>query len=86
MYIEVSGKTNGDNAKIYKTISLTGGSCLSFSYHMYGSGMGSLKVSIGNQVVFGASGNKGNQWHSVKDIPLPGSGNKQVGIKALRAQ
>ena len=88
MYIEASGrsKKKGYNAKISKTVSLTGSSCLSFSYHMYGKRMGTLKVLFGNQVVFTESGNKGNQWHSVKDIPLPGSGNKQVGIKALRAQ
>lgn len=45
---------------------------LAFSYHMYGSSMGTLKVSILNvttglkRAVFSQAGNQGNQWHDIQ--------------------
>ena len=78
IYIETSSpRVRGDNAILSKTVSLSGSSCLSFYYHMYGSSMGSLKVRVGGQQVFSKSGNQGNQWHSYQSR-LPGSGNKEV--------
>lgn len=64
MYIETSSpRVPGDNAKLKSpSLIFSGNMCLSFYYHMYGLGIGSLKVSINGQEVFGRSGNKGNAW------------------------
>ena len=85
MYIETSSpRVPGDNAKLQSpSLKFSGNMCLSFYYHMYGLGIGSLKVSINGQEVFGRSGNKGNAWlkasvsissiagsHQVRDISL----------------
>ena len=85
MYIETSSpRVKGDNAKLKSpSLKFTGNMCLSFYYHMYGSDIGSLNVSINSKQVFSRSGNKGNQWfkasvtissivgsHQVRDISL----------------
>ena len=64
MYIETSSpRVPGDNAKLKSpSLKFSGNMCLSFYYHMYGLGIGSLKVSINGQEVFSRSGNKGNAW------------------------
>ena len=36
--------------------------CMTFYYHMYGSGMGTLEVKIDGNTLFSKSGNQGNQW------------------------
>ena len=78
MYIETSSpRRQGDNAKLSRTVSLNGNSCLKFFYHMYGSSMGTLRVTVGGQKVFEQSGNKGNAWNKA-ELPLPGSGLKEV--------
>ena len=79
MYIETSSpRVQGDNALLSKGISLSGRSCLSFYYHMYGSSMGTLKVRVGGQEVFSKSGDQGNNWKAFQ-VPLSGAGNKEVG-------
>ena len=79
MYIETSyPRAQGDNALLSKGISLSGRSCLSFYYHMYGSSMGTLKVRVGGQEVFSKSGDQGNNWKAFQ-VPLSGAGNKEVG-------
>ena len=50
--------------------------CLSFYYHMYGSGMGILKIETqtGSQnpvTLWMLSGNQGNTWHSLKNLTIP---------------
>ena len=77
IYIETSPRRPGDNAILSKTVSLSGSSCLSFYYHMYGSSMGSLKVTVGSQQVFSKSGNQGNKWVHFQ-ARLSGSGSKEV--------
>lgn len=85
MYIETSSpRVQGDNAKLKsRPLKFSGTMCLGFYYHMYGSSIGSLKVSINSKEVFSKSGNKGNAWlkasvtissiagsHQVRDISL----------------
>ena len=85
MYIETSSpRVQGDNAKLKsRPLKFSGTMCLSFYYHMFGSDIGSLKVSINGKEVFSRSGNKGNAWlkasvsissiagsHQVRDISL----------------
>ena len=64
MYIETSSpRVLGDNAKLNSPLLIFGGNmCLRFFYHMYGSTIGRLNVTINGQTVFSASGNKGNRW------------------------
>ena len=85
MYIETSSpRVSGDNAKLNSpSLKFSGNMCLGFFYHMYGSDIGSLKVSINGKEVFSRSGNKGNTWlkasvtissivgsHQVRDVSL----------------
>ena len=85
MYIETSSpRVSGDNAKLRSpSLKFSGNMCLGFFYHMYGSNIGSLKVSINGKEVFSRSGNKGNTWlkasvtissivgsHQVRDVSL----------------
>ena len=64
MYLETSSpRVLGDNAKLNSPLLIFGGNmCLRFFYHMYGSTIGRLNVTINGQTVFSASGNKGNRW------------------------
>ncbi|XP_078360420.1 MAM and LDL-receptor class A domain-containing protein 1-like isoform X2 [Oculina patagonica] len=64
MYIETSWpRSPGDNAKLSSPkLIFRGSNCLHFYYHMYGSTMGALNVTISGNTVFSASGNKGNMW------------------------
>ena len=53
MYIEASfPRRINDNAKMSRTVSLSGKSCLRFYYHMFGSSMGTVKVMLGNKKIF----------------------------------
>ena len=70
MYIETSSpRVNGDTATLispdYRSFNTT---CLSFKAHMYGSGIGTLKIEKieGNSktVLFTKAGNQQNKWHS----------------------
>ena len=63
MYIEVTPRRQGDNAKLQVSVSGNGAAaCLVFFYHMYGDAIGTLNVYSGNQLVFSVSGNQGNYW------------------------
>ena len=68
MYIEASSpRQPGENAKLVVTVPNNGNKvCLSFYYHMYGTSAGTLNVYNGNDKVFSASGNQGNNWLMVE--------------------
>jgi len=76
LYIETSPRRQGDKATIL-TPYLNGPQCMNFSYHMYGSDIGSLHISANNQSIFSKSGNQGNQWVSV-ETPILQSGRYSV--------
>ena len=71
MYIETSSpRVSGDNAKLSSPPLRFGGvMCVKFFYHMYGATIGKLNVSINGQIVFSASGNKGDKWLEA-NIPI----------------
>ena len=63
MYIEVTPRRQGNNAKLQVSVSGNGAAaCLVFFYHMYGYAVGTLNVYSGNELVFNVSGNQGNSW------------------------
>lgn len=66
MYIESTGRAEGDRAQL-ETEVISGQRCLRFFYHMYGLiGMGSLNVYIQTKttrsLVMSLTGNQGNEW------------------------
>jgi len=70
MYIETSApRRTGDKARLISpTYSPTTGRCLTFFYHMYGSGIGTLNLYKKQQsqlgpVIWTQSGDKGQQWN-----------------------
>jgi hypothetical protein len=66
LYIETSyPRVAGDKATIL-TPALNGPQCMKFSYHMYGSHIGSLNIFANNKKIFSKSGDQGNQWVDVK--------------------
>ena len=80
-YIETSSpRRPGENAKIFRMITLSGKSCLRFYYHMYGAEMGTLRVKLCDAVIFEKTGDQGDQW-KMQTIRLQGSGSKEVRIK-----
>ncbi|XP_044181061.1 MAM and LDL-receptor class A domain-containing protein 1-like isoform X3 [Acropora millepora] len=65
MYIETTGRSYGDKAKLLFSppSSVIGTmSCLKFYYHMYGSTINRLNVFNGHSIVFTRSGQQGNRW------------------------
>ncbi|XP_031569986.1 MAM domain-containing glycosylphosphatidylinositol anchor protein 1-like [Actinia tenebrosa] len=68
MYTEASyPRRPGDNAKIEtpKAYSFDGGNkCLRFYYYMYGADMGTLKVYVGNKMIFEDYGDLGEFWYT----------------------
>ncbi len=76
IYIEASGNGTGFPSKTADLVSPcfslfnNGVATLSFSYHMYGAGMGSLDLEISNDdgstwtSIWNRNGDQGNQWNS----------------------
>ena len=72
LYIETSGVHKiGDKALLQsESVPPTNGSCLKFYYHMFGAGVGQLRVSVKPSTsstrteIWYASNNQGNQWLS----------------------
>lgn len=64
MYIETSfPRKQGDYAVLRSSPQkFSGKMCLSFFYHMYGSTIGSLTMSVNGVVLFSKAGNQGNKW------------------------
>ena len=64
MHIETSlPQVQGDLARLSTpALSFSGATCITFFYHMYGRRIGRLEVTVNGQIVFSASGNKGNSW------------------------
>ena len=78
VYAETSGIDQDKKARILsRTFPSTSGRCMSFWYHMYGSGMGQLNVYIEPAKgvatkVWSLSGDQGNEWR-MKQITLTSS-------------
>ena len=65
-YIEASSPRQPNEKAKLTSPAVSGRQCLKFSYHMYGSGMGTLYVYLTgpNKKVFEKNGNQGNRWIS----------------------
>ena len=64
MHIETSSpRVQGNLARLSTpALSFSGATCIAFFYHMYGTTIGRLEVTVNGRIVFSASGNKGNSW------------------------
>jgi len=51
--------------------------CLVFYYHLYGHSIGSLRVKVGDQILWQLSGNQGNSWYKAT-VPLYVNGTYRV--------
>ncbi|KAK2578666.1 hypothetical protein KPH14_012155 [Odynerus spinipes] len=93
LYIEASGRLVNDTARIISPLynsSLTESGCFSFWYHMYGNGIGALRVYVKketdseSQLMFHKEGNQGNQWlHGIFTLPKVDK-NFQIIIEGIR--
>ena len=65
MYIETSGAPGGPYTLTSECLDVTTltAPALRFHYHMYGSTMGTLDVSVNGTSVWTMSGDQGNTWH-----------------------
>ena len=76
MYIKTGyPQKQGDNARLSSPLlNFTGQMCLEFFYHMFGSGIGTLRTIInGTEIVFTATGNQVDGWlKSKKNIAFLG--------------
>lgn len=78
VYAETSGIDQNKKARLLsRTFPSTNGRCMSFWYHMYGSGMGQLNVYIEPAKgvatkIWSLSGDQGNEWR-MKQITLTSS-------------
>ena len=81
-YLYLEASTNGvsypsNTAILQKQVNSASLSSLSFNYHMYGSGMGTLELQVSNSsgsgytTLWSRSGNQGNQWLSTGTISVP---------------
>ncbi|KAJ7393763.1 hypothetical protein OS493_003422 [Desmophyllum pertusum] len=83
-YIETSyPRRQGEVAKISRTVTLSGASCLMFYYHMYGSTMGRLRVTLSDIEIFMRSGDQGNQWLMFQQR-LEGTGTRVLTFEGTR--
>ena len=64
MYIETSSpRQRGDFAVLSSPeYPFRGRTCVAFYYHMYGTTIGSLTVTLNGRTLFSRSGNQGNAW------------------------
>ncbi|XP_035670249.1 uncharacterized protein LOC118411867 [Branchiostoma floridae] len=88
MYVEASGGTAGDTARLISApLNTENNICLNFNYHMYGTQVGTLNVYVkqrGNntleEVIFSRSDFQGDQW-KFSELALPKwEGYVQVGV------
>ena len=64
MYIETSSpRQQGDYAVLSSPeYPFRGVKCVAFYYHMYGTTIGNLTVTLNGRTLFSRSGNQGNAW------------------------
>lgn len=75
LYLEASDsqRNKGDDAILVSpTINSNGPLCMTFYYHMYGSGIGTLQVVSNQTAVWKLSGDQGNRWYKAT-VPLRSS-------------
>ena len=85
IYTETSGagsnKTANANSVCVNTSNLTTPN-IRFSYHMFGTTMGTLELVVDDVVVWSQSGNLGDQWLQAQ-VPLPSDTNVLIQFRGL---
>ena len=84
IYTEATGnsnKTANVNSVCVNTSNLTTPN-IRFSYHMYGTAMGTLELVVDDSVYWSQSGNLGNQWNQAQ-ISLPSDPNLLIQFRGL---
>ena len=76
IYIEASGKSPGESARLSLT-NVSGEQCLTFFYHMLGFHIGQLNVLVNDTVVMSVVGEQGWDWQMTQ-VKLNGSRNKVI--------
>ena len=90
IYLAASGIDRGTTSRLISaTVYPSGPSCLTFWYHMYGSGMETLKIVIpwsdGDEQLWSRSGDQGDQWiQSLVDITI--SENYNIVFEGIRGR
>ena len=74
IYIEASGKSPGESARLSLT-NVSGEQCLTFFYHMLGFHIGQLNVLVNDTVVMSVVGEQGWDWQ-IAQVKLNGTRNK----------
>lgn len=69
VYIETSSCTAGDVAKLVSPLLGAKARCLSFYYNMYGATIKTLRVKVGNQLMWELTGDQGQKWYKAT-VPL----------------
>lgn len=79
-YIEASGQSPGETASLESPYIQSNGNatCMVFYYHLYGHSIGSLRVKVGDQILWQLSGNQGDSWYKAT-VPLNFDGTFTVG-------
>ncbi|XP_074100339.1 uncharacterized protein LOC141528275 isoform X6 [Cotesia typhae] len=93
LYIEASGRLTNDTARIISPLynaSYTDSRCFSFWYHMFGAGIGALRVYLKEEstetpkLMFEKRGDQDNRWlHGLFDLPKTNS-SFQIIIEGVR--
>ncbi|KAL9964706.1 hypothetical protein ACROYT_G028382 [Oculina patagonica] len=83
-YTEASGRTMGDVARLVTPHIQSNGNatCMVFYYHLYGDSIGSLRVKVGDRVLWQLSGNQGNSWYKAT-VPLNFHGTYRVTFEGV---
>lgn len=70
-FIEASWRSGGDVARLETPKIQSNGNttCMVFYYHLYGQSIGTLRVKVGDQVLWELSGNQGDSWYKAT-VPL----------------
>lgn len=78
-YIEASDRFKGEVARLKspKIQSNGNATCMVFYYYMYGQSIGTLRVKVGDQVLWQLSGNQGDNWYKAT-VPLKFGGVYEV--------
>ena len=78
-YIEASRRSTGETASLESPYIQSNGNatCMVFYYHLYGHSIGSLRIKVGDQVLWQLSGNQGNSWYKAT-VPLNFDGTYKV--------
>ncbi|VDI17297.1 Hypothetical predicted protein [Mytilus galloprovincialis] len=85
LYIEASPPVQENNiARLISSQSLsTCLRCLKFSYHMYGTAVGSLNIYHGDQKLWTQSGSHGDMWNTLS-LEVDGAVDKRIIFEAVR--